>query len=210
LNKYSLIYDSPADFIEKYDLVIDRTLCKDKELLMKILEFKEDEIKDIKIMAGPTGKTHILINKKDKLIITAPNISNTTNSNEIRQTCESVIAGINDSLPKLKKVEKKLTYQQVPNTPVTIWYSDTNLPVKIECAVTDDSGDFKGDLIQFYFINGQFWYSDQIFARYLFDSNKLKYWMDENWNINEIPADIFKERESILKSDVEKFLFKNK
>jgi hypothetical protein len=141
-----------------------------------------------------------------ELIKTVPKFTSTTNSNEIRQTCESVITMINDALPKLKKAEKKLTYQQVPNTPVTIWYSNNNLPVKIECAVTDDSGKFT-DKIQFYFINGQFWYSDQIFARYIFDSDKLIFWMDENWRINKIPAGNFKERESTLKSDVAKFLY---
>lgn len=70
--KYSLVYDSSSDFIEKYELVIDQTPCKDKEFLLKILELKEDEIKDIKITAGPAGKTYIQINKNKELIKTAP------------------------------------------------------------------------------------------------------------------------------------------
>jgi|GEM_PF-2531657 len=166
-------------------------------------------------------QTHISNSKKPEvkeqekpetpdLINTAPHFTYTTDPNEIRQACESVISMINRALPELKKVEKKVMFEGVPNTPITIWYSDTDLPVKIECAVTDDSGGFKGDFIQYYFINGQLWYSDHYFARYLFDSDKLQFWMDENWRINEIPAKDFKDREMILKSDVENFLSKNK
>lgn len=156
-------------------------------------------------------KPEILEQEKSKsieLIKTAPKFTDTTNSNEIKQVCDSVISMVDNSLPKLKKVEKKLTIYKTPNTPVTIWYSDSNLPVKIEHAVTDDSREFSGKF-QYYFINGQFWYSDQIFAKYIFDSGKLIYWMDEHWRINEISANNFKDRETSIKSVVEKLLIEN-
>jgi hypothetical protein len=140
-----------------------------------------------------------------ELMNTPPKFTSSSNSSEIKKVCLSIITLINNELPALRKVEKKIRYENVDNTPVTIWYSKNNLPVKIDCAVTDDSGKFT-DIISFYFINGRLWYSDQIFARYIFDSNKLKYWMDENWNINEIPVKDFTDREMLLKSDIKKLL----
>ena len=151
------------------------------------------------------GKVEQKISESIELINTFPRINNTTNSNEIRQTCDSIILIIDRNLPKLKKMEKKITIYNTPNTPVTIWYSDSNLPVKIEHAVTDDSGEFSGKF-QYYFIAGQFWYSNQIFARFIFDNNKLIYWLDKHWRINEIPANDFKNREMTIKADIEKLL----
>ena len=141
-------------------------------------------------------------------INTTPKFTNKANSYEIRQVCDSVISMIDNSLSNLKKVEKKLTIYKIPNTPITIWYSDSNLPVKIEHAVTNDAGEFSGKF-QYYFISGRFWYSDQIFAKYLFDSGKLIFWMDEHWRINEISENNFKDREAIIKSVVEKLLTEN-
>lgn len=140
-----------------------------------------------------------------ELIKKVPEFTDTTKSYAIRRTCESIVNTIDEALPKLKKIEKKKIYDNIPNTPITIWYSD-DLPVKIECAVTDDSGAFT-DKVKFYFIKGQLWYSDQIFARYIFSSNKLIFWMDENWNINDISSKDFKDCEMHLKSEVKMLLF---
>lgn len=82
------------------------------------------------------------------------------------------------------------------------------MPVKIEHAVNDDSGEFRGTF-QYYFIAGQLWYSDQVYARYIFDSNHLLYWLDEQWRINEMPANNFKDREMLLKTNTEKLLVEN-
>jgi hypothetical protein len=149
-----------------------------------------------------------LATAQNNLIKTIPKFTKTTKSYEIKQTCESIVIAIDKALPELKKIEKKLLYDNVSKTPVTIWYSNNNVPVKIECAVTDDSGAFT-DKVKYYFINGQFFYSDQIFARYIFDSNKLIFWMDENWNINEIPLNNFKDREMFLNSEVKRLLSDN-
>ena len=143
--------------------------------------------------------------KSIELIYSFPKFENTTNSNEIRQKCDSIMTLIDRALPELKRVEKKITIFDIPNTPVTIWYSDSNLPVKMEHAVADESREFTGKF-QYYFIAGQFWYSNQIYARYIFDSNKLIYWLDEHWSINEIPANDFQDREMTLKSNIEKLL----
>lgn len=157
--------------------------------------------------------THKTIEQKKAesaaLDITFPKFNNTTNSTEIKQTCDCIILKIDSALSKLRKVEKKMTLYDKPNTPVTIWYSDTNVPVKIVHAVTNDSGKFT-DQFHYYFIAGQFWYSNQLFARYIFDNDNLQYWLDENWNINEISATDFKNREMFLQNTIKKILAKNK
>jgi hypothetical protein len=63
-DKHSLAYESSSDFLEKYELVIDQTTYEDKELLLKILELKEDEIKNVKIKKEPMRKIYIQIKLK--------------------------------------------------------------------------------------------------------------------------------------------------
>jgi hypothetical protein len=139
---------------------------------------------------------------------TFPEINQMANSDEIRSISESVITEIDKALPELKKVEKKLTLFEIPETPVTIWYSDSDLPVKIEHGVANDSGEFSGKF-QYYFIKGQLWYSDQIYARYLFESDHLIRWMDENWRESEDNPKYLKDREGVIKSNVDKLLYQN-
>lgn len=143
--------------------------------------------------------------KSTELVDAFPKFSNTTTSNQIRETCDSIILKIDTALSELKKIEKEATIYGIPNTPVTIWYSDSNTPVKIEHSVANDSGKFT-DKFQYYFIKGQLWYSDQIFAKYVFENDNLKYWLDENWRINEIPQNNFKEREKAIKNNISKLL----
>ncbi|HAH23073.1 MAG TPA: hypothetical protein DCL77_04805 [Prolixibacteraceae bacterium] len=143
----------------------------------------------------------------NKLVVLAPKLTKSTIIYEIKKACEPIIDRIDSSLSKLKKVEKKLTIYAVPHTPVTIWYSEIDQPVKIECAVTDDSGVFT-NTFKFYFLDGHLWYSDQIFARYLFDVDKLQFWMDENWKINDIPTVDFNNREASIKGIIAELLSK--
>ncbi|MBS3737988.1 hypothetical protein [Mesohalobacter halotolerans] len=146
--------------------------------------------------------------KTNELVDIFPKFSNTTSSNTIRKTSDSIVKKINATLSELKKEEKKITIYGTPNTPVTVWYSNSNVPVKIEHAVVNDSGVFNGKF-EYYFIGGKLWYSNQIFARYIFDKNNLKYWLDENWKINDIPENNFKEREKTIKKNTNKLLQKN-
>jgi hypothetical protein len=122
-----------------------------------------------------------------------------------RENCEPIVNEINNSLEDLRKIEKKTSFYGVENSPVSIWYSSTNVPVKIECAVTNDSGVFSG-VFQFYFIDGQLWYSDQIFARYLFSADTMQFWLDENWNDNKIPYSELKIRSNEIKEIIGKIL----
>jgi len=65
-NKNQLDYKSPTDFIEKYELVVDRITYKEEEMLLKILELEKDEIKNVKITDRPIGKTYIQIKQKKR------------------------------------------------------------------------------------------------------------------------------------------------
>lgn len=65
-NKNQLDYKSPTDFIERYELVVDRITYKEKEMLLKILELEKDEIKNVKITDRPIGKTYIQIKQKKR------------------------------------------------------------------------------------------------------------------------------------------------
>ncbi|MFO7703189.1 MAG: hypothetical protein R6V37_09415 [Psychroflexus maritimus] len=145
--------------------------------------------------------------KSDSVSITWPKLSPRASSEEIRITCDSVTTKINKTLPKLKKIEKKITLYNVPNTPVSIWYSKANLPVKIEHAVANESKEFTGKF-HYYFINGNLWYSNQIYAKYIFENNQLSFWLNEHWNINEVTEKNYKDREKNLQKDIAKLLTK--
>lgn len=137
-----------------------------------------------------------------------PNISSTANATEIKSSVEKVTHKINQSLSKLKKKKTTIDLNNIPNTPLTIWYSN-NTPIKVTHGVGDDSGKIDGEF-NYYLKDGKIWYSDQIFARYLFDNNKLKYWMDEQWNSNNIPANDFTDRQNQLIKSLNHLLKKGK
>lgn len=146
--------------------------------------------------------------KPIEVVDTFPKFSNTPTSDKIRQTSDSIVKKIDATIPKMTKEEKKIKIYGTPNTPVTIWYSNSNTPVKIVHSVANESGEFK-DKFQYYFIDGKLWYSDQVFARYIFDNTNLKYWLDENWRINDIPENNFKEREKTIEENINKLLLEN-
>lgn len=54
---------SSSDLMKKYKMVVDTTTYENDKLLMKVLELKEDEIKNIQIRKDPGGKTCIQIQK---------------------------------------------------------------------------------------------------------------------------------------------------
>jgi len=133
--------------------------------------------------------------KKDKteLQLDIPKINTTTNIKDVENTYKLQIKKTEAALHKLEKKQKKVTLIDIPNTPISIWYANKK-PVKIECGVTGDTGDFDG-VFQYYLKDGKVWFTDQIFAKYVFQDNELKYWLDENWNVNEIPEKDFKDAE---------------
>jgi len=64
-NNHVLAYDTSSGFLEKYKLIINQTTYKDEELLLKILELKEDEIQNVIIKKNQIGKTCIIIKRKN-------------------------------------------------------------------------------------------------------------------------------------------------
>ena len=129
---------------------------------------------------------------KTSASIEFPIIETNLTPSERKNKIEGVLGKINERLPEFEKKSKSLTLNEVQNTPVDIWYQN-GIPIKIEHGVTDDSGEFSGKFT-YYLNQGKIWYSEQIYARYLFENDALKYWMDEGWNINEIPSEDMKTR----------------
>lgn len=136
-----------------------------------------------------------------------PEIDSASSPLEIKKSVENVIETIDQSQSELKKKEMIITLYNISNTPLTIWYSN-NIPIKIVHGVTNDSGKFDGQF-KYYLKNGKLWYSDQIFAKYLFQDEKLKYWMNELWNINDIPVKSFTDRENQLLETVKSIITKS-
>jgi hypothetical protein len=129
---------------------------------------------------------------KTRASIEFPIIETNLTPSERKNKIEGVLGKINERLPEFEKKSKSLTLNEIQNTPVDIWYQN-GIPIKIEHGVTDDSGEFSGKFT-YYLNQGKIWYSEQIYARYLFENDALKYWMDEGWNINEIPSEDMKTR----------------
>ena len=144
---------------------------------------------NVKINEAVKPKVDLKKNKTE-LQIDILKISTTTDIKDIEAAYKLQIKKVEAALPNLEKKQKKVTLFNISNTPITIWYADKK-PVKIERGVTGDDGSFDG-VFQYYLKDGKLWFSDQIFAKYVFQNNELKYWLDENWNVNAIPEKDFK------------------
>ena len=140
--------------------------------------------------------------KKPSLTIEYPDFSTISSSTarEREKMVLSVVKKIDANESKLKRENKYMTLDGIANTPVTIWYLH-NTPIKIHMGVADDSGEISG-VFKYYLKNRKIWYVNQIFARYLFDNGKLKYWMNKTWNVNRILDRDFKAREKSIKETV--------
>ncbi len=138
------------------------------------------------------------------LEIEKPVLSSSLTPDQINSEVNIVVGKIDNSLDKLRLVETKMTLDQVENTPVKVWYSNEQA-YKIEYGVSDDSGEFT-DVFQLYFINGKVWFSNQIYAKYVFDEDRLQFWLDPNWNMNQIDKKDFIARGEQIKNTVSSIL----
>ena len=124
--------------------------------------------------------------KELKVSLDVPVFSVSSTPQEFENGVQKNVNEIEKSLSDLDLMEKKLTIYDTPNIPIKVWFSKKDhKPVKIEQGVTNDSRKVTGSFT-YYFVNGDLWYSNQIYAKYVFEAGKLKYWLDENWNINQI------------------------
>jgi len=138
--------------------------------------------------------------------IDVPVFSTTTTTAAFENGVGELVKEIEKSLQGVKPVEKMLTIFDKPNTPVKIWFSEKDQKaIKIEQGEANDSGQFTGTS-SYFFVNGDLWFSDQPFAKFIFESDKLKYWLDENWNINQIPEENIKSREENIKQNLVRIL----
>lgn len=138
------------------------------------------------------------------LTVDYPVISSSSNPSEIKKSVESVTKIIDQAEEKFTKEALTLTLNNTANTPATIWYNNTT-PIKITHGVANDAGAINGEF-SYYLKEGKLWYSDQLFAKYLFEGEKLKYWMDAQWNVNNVSQENFTNREKQLLETVNSIL----
>jgi len=93
----------------------------------------------------------------------------------------------------------------IPDAPVKIWSSAEGKPVRIDQGIANDAGKISAT-IKYYFIEGKLFYSDQIFARYLFNDEQLQFWLDEQWNVNDPEEVDYGMRDEHVKLTVTKLL----
>lgn len=129
---------------------------------------------------------------KDLLPVTFPSIDKNSSSKEIEDIIQPNVNQINKALPFLKVISKEVQFKFDDfKTPITIWYSDENLPVKMKMGIRDDEGLFSNDF-EYYFINGKIWYSDQILSKYVFENEALQHYINSVWTNIQVSEKRFK------------------
>ena len=144
------------------------------------------------------AKTIILnVDKKAEVLnIEIPDIDSITDLNNLKEIYQGAIKNIKNSLDNIESKTIHVTMNNIPNTPVTIWYNKDNL-VKIDYGVADDSGEIT-DVFTYYYDNDKVWLIDAIFAKYIFKNDKLIYWVNENWKeVDNVSLKDFKNSEKI-------------
>lgn len=129
---------------------------------------------------------------KDILPITFPKIDITSSAKEIEDIIQPKVNQINKALPRMHVISKavQLKFDDY-KTPITIWYSDDRLPVKMKMGIKDDEGLFSNDF-EYYFINGKIWYSDQILSKYVFENEALQYYINSVWTNIQVSEERFR------------------
>jgi hypothetical protein len=125
------------------------------------------------------------------LPVTFPKIKKNTSSKEIEDIVQPKVNQINKALPQMNVISKvvQLKFNDF-KTPITIWYSDEKLPLKMKMGLKDDEGLFSNDF-EYYFINGKIWYSDQILSKYVFENGTLQYYINAVWSNIEVSKERF-------------------
>ena len=90
-------------------------------------------------------------NRESKESFDVPVFSGSSAPHEFESGVQRIVNEIEKSLSDLNLIEKKLT-------------------------MTDDSGQITASF-KYYFVNGDLWYSDQIFAKYIFDVGSKCYFL---------------------------------
>ncbi len=121
-----------------------------------------------------------------------PKIDKNSSSKEIENSIQPKVNQINKALPQMHVISKEVQLKFDDfKTPITIWYSDEKLPVKMKMSIRDDEGLFSNDF-EYYFINGRIWYSDQILSKYVFEDEVLQYYINSVWTNIQVSKERFK------------------
>jgi hypothetical protein len=162
--------------------------------LVFVYSCKNSSSKNKKIKQTKTTITKV--EKKQNIEIEIPDIDSITDLRDLKHIYEGAIKNVNNSLDKLETKTIKITMNNIPNTPVTIWYNN-KMPVKIEYGVADDFGEII-DVFAYYYKDNKVWLFDGIFSKYIYKNDKLRYWVNEKWKVvSNVSAKNFKEAEEI-------------
>lgn len=132
------------------------------------------------------------VSAKELLPNSIPKIGKNASSMEIEDKIQPMVNQINKALPQLQVISKEVQLKFDDfKTPITIWYSDENLPVKMKMGIKDDEGLFSNEF-EYYFIKGKIWYSDQILSKYVFENEKLQYYINSVWDNIQVSKERFK------------------
>lgn len=139
--------------------------------------------------------------KKPSFTINYPALDANTKLEEATKIVQDFAKSIDDNASKLELKQATKTISDVPNTPLSIWYLN-GVPVKIEHAVADEAG-LTEEVFTYYLKEGKPLYLNQIYARYIFNDQGMKWWLDKNWEANDIPEKNFNARAEQLRETVE-------
>lgn len=137
-----------------------------------------------------------------QVVLNAPELDSSSTSKELKTKTQSLVKKIDDLSLEATKKQKLVSLFNLEEAPATLWYTEDGTLLKIECASAGESGNINA-IISYYFVDGDLWYSDQVFAKYIFKEDRLQFWLDEQWNINQIPSENMKSRERIIQQQVE-------
>ncbi len=77
--------------------------------------------------------------------------------------------------------------------------------VKLTVTEPNDEGAMTGQSV-FYFAGPDLFYAEQPFARFIFMNGELEYWLDENWQVNQMSEQALDQREAYLYDEANEYL----
>jgi hypothetical protein len=148
------------------------------------------------------GDALLVSNTSTECTLQAAFLENTayTNPSSIKKQVEEIVEKIDRSQSQLNVKNTMITFNNVPDTPLSIWYCN-NAPVKITLGAIDDSGKMVGEF-KYYLMDATLWYSDQIYTKYIFKNKQLKYLMNENWELANTSSASLAESEQRLQKTI--------
>jgi hypothetical protein len=84
-------------------------------------------------------------------------------------------------------------------------WMENDQAVKLTVTEPDDEGQMT-KMSTFYFGGQDLFYASQPYARFIFINGKLEYWLDTNWAVNPMTAQMLDQREGLLYEEANTYL----